>query len=71
MFKFDTQFDFKEAAALEMRRKKEEDRKNRIFNPKVRQIGIDKQSLENQIKEKHNIEEANKRIENAFGNFIT
>ena len=69
MFKFDSRVDNKEAMALEMRKKREEDRKNRIFNAKVRQIGVDTKSLEAQIKEKQLLEEEERRREEAYGYF--
>ncbi|KAL0481928.1 hypothetical protein AKO1_011382 [Acrasis kona] len=42
----------KEQVAIERRRAAEEERKNRIFNPKVRVIGVDKQALDAQVEEK-------------------
>lgn len=40
MYKLDLPVDYKEAAAIERRRNMEEQRKSRIFNAKVRTIGV-------------------------------
>lgn len=40
MYKLDLPVDYKEAAAIERRRLMEEQRKSRIFNAKVRTIGV-------------------------------
>lgn len=66
MYKIGTQVDYKEAASIEMRRKREEDRKNRIFNAKERQIGIDTKSLGMQVKQKQQLADVEKRREEAF-----
>ena len=42
MYKLDLPVDYKEASAIERRRKMEEDRKGRIFNAKIRTIGVSK-----------------------------
>ncbi|XP_034951405.1 RIB43A-like with coiled-coils protein 2 [Chelonus insularis] len=57
MFKFDltTQQDLKVVAKVEKRRQVEETRKRRIFNPRIRQIGIDREFLDKQIKEKQKL----------------
>ncbi|KAI4881272.1 hypothetical protein NFI96_033794 [Prochilodus magdalenae] len=46
------------AAHLDRRRNRELQRQDRIFNAKVRTIGIDKDALDHQVKEKRNNEEA-------------
>lgn len=46
MYKLDLPVDYKQAAAIERRRAMEEERKSRIFNPKVRQIGVSKLKLQ-------------------------
>ena len=40
MYKLDIPLDLKEAAAIERRRKLEKERQNRIFNARVRTIGV-------------------------------
>ncbi|XP_058791408.1 RIB43A-like with coiled-coils protein 2 [Phymastichus coffea] len=47
-----TEQDLKVAAAIERKRQIEEARKARIFNPRVRRIGIDKEFLDKQVEEK-------------------
>ncbi len=67
MYKLDLPIDYKEAAAIERRRNMEEQRKSRIFNAKARIIGIDKQAIEQQIKDKKQIQEMENRREQAYG----
>ncbi|EGI64770.1 RIB43A-like with coiled-coils protein 2 [Acromyrmex echinatior] len=55
MFKFEhraTPEDLKLAASIERKRQNEEARKLRIFNPRIRKIGIDKEFLDRQVEEK-------------------
>ncbi|KYM99597.1 PREDICTED: RIB43A-like with coiled-coils protein 2 [Cyphomyrmex costatus] len=55
MFKFQhraTPEDLKLAASIERKRQTEEARKLRIFNPRIRKIGIDKEFLDKQVEEK-------------------
>ncbi|KYN34808.1 RIB43A-like with coiled-coils protein 2 [Trachymyrmex septentrionalis] len=55
MFKFQnraTPEDLKLAASIERKRQSEEARKLRIFNPRIRKIGIDKEFLDRQVEEK-------------------
>ncbi|XP_050412999.1 RIB43A-like with coiled-coils protein 2 [Patella vulgata] len=52
MYKLDLPVDYKEAAAIERRRKMEEHRQSRIFNSKVRTIGIDEQAIQQQLSDK-------------------
>lgn len=47
-----TKQDLKEAARIEYRRKNEEERKRRIFNPRTRIIGVDREALDQQMIEK-------------------
>ncbi|KAK9873484.1 hypothetical protein WA026_022895 [Henosepilachna vigintioctopunctata] len=58
-----TERDRKEAAAIERRRRIEEERKKRIFDPKTRLFGIDYEALDKQIAEKRRIDDEQKRIE--------
>ena len=67
MYKLDIPIDLKEAAAIERRRNLEEQRKARIFNAKTRLIGIDKQALEQQMKDRQQMELLEKRRNEAFG----
>lgn len=66
MYKLDTPLDRKEAAAIERRRNREQQRQGRIFNAKVRQIGIDVQGLEQQVDEKRQHESRERAREEAF-----
>ncbi|XP_072241501.1 RIB43A-like with coiled-coils protein 2 [Leuresthes tenuis] len=52
--------------SLEKRRSGEAERKERIFNEKVRTIGVDKEALDLQVKEKERREEAEKEEQNAY-----
>ncbi|TMS05406.1 RIB43A-like with coiled-coils protein 2 [Larimichthys crocea] len=54
-------------ASLQRRRNAESERQERIFKDKVRTIGVDKEALDNQMKEKKKQEEAAKEEQNAFG----
>ncbi|XP_055687469.1 RIB43A-like with coiled-coils protein 2 [Lutzomyia longipalpis] len=53
--KIATEKDLREAAAIERRRMREEERKKRIFDPKRRTIGVDCDALNNQLAEKHQL----------------
>lgn len=66
MYKLDLPIDYKEAAAIERRRNMEEQRKSRIFNSKTRVIGIDHQALEQQIQDRRQMEEMERRRDEAF-----
>lgn len=66
MYKLDLPVDYKEAAARERRRLQEEQRKSRIFDSKTRLIGIDKQALEQQIRDRKQMEAMEKKREEAF-----
>ncbi|KAM9377966.1 RIB43A-like with coiled-coils protein 2 [Pholidichthys leucotaenia] len=52
-------------ASLDRRRNREAERKERIFNDKMRTIGVDKEALNMQVKEKKEQEEALKREQSA------
>ena len=67
MFKLNLPADLKEQAAIERRRRLEKERQSRIFNNKYRQIGIDKQALEQQVNDKKFIEELDKKRHDAYG----
>lgn len=66
MYKLDLPIDRKEAAAIERRRNQEEQRKSRIFNAKTRLIGIDEQALQQQIKDRKQMEEMERKRDEAF-----
>ncbi|KAH9488209.1 Protein Tax-1 [Bulinus truncatus] len=66
MYKLDLPVDYKQAAAIERRRAMEEERKTRIFNAKVRQIGIDKQAIEQQVFDRKQMEEYERKRHEAF-----
>ncbi|KAJ8301340.1 hypothetical protein KUTeg_020825 [Tegillarca granosa] len=66
MYKLDLPVDYKEAAAIERRRNMEEQRKSRIFNAKVRTIGIDLQAIEQQKKDKQQQEDYERKRDAAF-----
>ncbi|KAM8752214.1 RIB43A-like with coiled-coils protein 2 [Acanthopagrus schlegelii] len=57
--------DHKARASLQRRRNTETERRERIFNDKVRTIGVDKDALDIQIKEKKKQEEAAREEQNA------
>ncbi|KAL4227175.1 Protein Tax-1 [Mactra antiquata] len=66
MYKLDLPVDYKESAAIERRRNMEEQRKSRIFNAKTRTIGVDLQALQQQINDKKQQEDYEKRRADAF-----
>lgn len=53
-------------ANVEKRRQKETERKERIFNDKLRTIGVDKEALDMQVKEKREQEAAAKKEQIAY-----
>ncbi|NXF31508.1 RIBC2 protein, partial [Nyctibius bracteatus] len=55
--------DLQEAAALERRRQRELQRQSRIFNARVRTIGVDKDALDTQVKDRK-IQEAAEKARN-------
>ncbi|XP_055613285.1 RIB43A-like with coiled-coils protein 2 [Uranotaenia lowii] len=58
--------DRKESAAIERRRRYEESRKQRIFNARRRVIGIDTTVLEQQIQERHQLNEQEREQQRKF-----
>lgn len=63
-----TKQDLKEAARIEFRRKNEEERKRRIFNPRTRLIGVDRDALDQQLMEKKQHREHEAEIQRQFDN---
>ncbi|XP_001607133.1 RIB43A-like with coiled-coils protein 2 [Nasonia vitripennis] len=55
--------DLKAAAAIERKRRIEEERKPRIFNPRIRRIGIDKEYLDRQVEEKKRLQDLQREQE--------
>ncbi|XP_059615811.1 RIB43A-like with coiled-coils protein 2 [Phlebotomus argentipes] len=51
-----TEKDLREAAAIERRREREEERKKRIFDAKARTIGVDVSALDGQLEEKRQLQ---------------
>lgn len=66
MYKLDLPIDMKESAAIERRRIREQHRQSRVFNARVRTIGIDVQALERQVAERKWMEEQERRRSEAF-----
>ncbi|EDO27826.1 predicted protein, partial [Nematostella vectensis] len=66
MYKLDLPVDMKETAAIERRRNRELQRQSRIFNARVRTIGIDLQALETQVADRKRQEVEEQRRHNAF-----
>ncbi|RMC02782.1 hypothetical protein DUI87_19973 [Hirundo rustica rustica] len=60
------QRELEEAAALERRRRRELLRRDRIFNPRIRTIGVDKDALDAQVKERKMQEAAEKAQHERF-----
>ncbi|KAK5867780.1 hypothetical protein PBY51_012243 [Eleginops maclovinus] len=65
MFNFDLASDRLANTSLQRRRNDETERRERIFNDKVRMFGVDKEALNSQMKEKEKQEEAAKVEQNA------
>ncbi|KAI8924394.1 RIB43A-domain-containing protein [Entophlyctis helioformis] len=61
MYKVEVLSDNLQAAAIQRRRRLDEERKQRIFNPKVRVMGIDLQALDEQIQIKNEIKANDKK----------
>nr|DBA21640.1 TPA: hypothetical protein GDO54_018249 [Pyxicephalus adspersus] len=70
MYKLDLPIDPKEIAAIERRRNKEQQRQSRIFNAKVRTIGVDVPTLERQVEERKAMEKLEKARDEAFGKYF-
>ncbi|XP_072259193.1 RIB43A-like with coiled-coils protein 2 [Pyxicephalus adspersus] len=66
MEKLDLPVDLKEAAVLERRRDAELQRQSRVFNARVRTIGVDKNALEIQMRDKKSQEEIENKRQEAF-----
>ncbi|VDO06450.1 unnamed protein product [Rodentolepis nana] len=66
MYKLDLPLDKKEHAAIERRRLFEKQRMARIFNEKIRRIGVDERAIAQQVKEKLEREESERLRELAF-----
>ncbi|VDM33751.1 unnamed protein product [Hydatigera taeniaeformis] len=67
MHKLNLPIDKKEAAAIERRRIAEEQRKARIFNERIRLIGVDESTLAQQVKDKKEREELERCQDIAYG----
>lgn len=68
MYKLDLPIDLRESAAIERRRIKEQQRQSRIFNARVRTIGVDLQALEQQVGERKWMNTQESRRNEAFAN---
>ncbi|XP_028400713.1 RIB43A-like with coiled-coils protein 2 [Dendronephthya gigantea] len=68
MYKLDLPVDMKETAAIQRRRNAELQRQSRIFNARVRTIGVDLDGLKNQAAERKEREETERQREEAFAN---
>jgi len=66
MYKLDLPIDKKEFEAIEARRQRELQRQSRIFNAKVRTIGIDLQAVQEQERDRRMREEMERRRHEAF-----
>ncbi|CAF0810428.1 unnamed protein product [Rotaria sordida] len=66
MFLLNLPINIKEQAAIERRRSEEKKRLSRIFNVKYRTIGIDKASLDEQVKERQYMKNLEKQRNDAF-----
>ncbi|XP_029455918.1 RIB43A-like with coiled-coils protein 2 [Rhinatrema bivittatum] len=66
MYKLDIPVDRKEAAVLERRRNAEVQRQSRIFDCKIRTIGIEKDALDIQVNDKRIREETEKRRQELY-----
>ncbi|CAF1103669.1 unnamed protein product [Rotaria sordida] len=66
MYKLDLPIDLKEKAAIERRRRAEKERQGRIFNAKHRQIGIDKEALNQQIQDRNWMDDLEQKRAAAF-----
>uniref|UniRef100_S4R4J4 RIB43A domain with coiled-coils 1 n=1 Tax=Petromyzon marinus TaxID=7757 RepID=S4R4J4_PETMA len=60
------QLEQREAAAIARRRRLESERRGRIFNPKVRTIGVDLDGLNEQVEQRRFREQQEKTREEAF-----
>ena len=67
MYKLDLPIDQKEASAIERRRNQELERQNRIFNSKVRTIGVDVQGITEQVHDRKLQEQREHDRDEAYG----
>lgn len=68
MYKLDLPIDQKEASAIERRRNQELERQNRIFNSKVRTIGVDVQGITEQVHDRQLQEQREHDRDEAYAN---
>lgn len=68
MYKLDLPLDTKEFSAIESRRKREQERQDRIFNAKTRTIGVDLDGIAAQVKDRKIREQTEKARDDAFMN---
>lgn len=66
MYKLDLPIDLKEAAAIERRQNLEKARQNRIFNARVRTIGVDVDALSQQVNDRKIKEDTEKARDESF-----
>ncbi|XP_058874593.1 RIB43A-like with coiled-coils protein 1 [Acipenser ruthenus] len=68
MYKVDVPLDaeLREAAAVERRRNQELQRQSRVFNPRVRTMGLDTDSLGQQVQQRRQREESERHRERAY-----
>lgn len=67
-FQYATKQDLKEAACIEFRRRNEEERKKRIFNPRTRMIGVDREAIDKQLLEKNQQRQHEAEIQQRYDN---
>ncbi|XP_066257088.1 RIB43A-like with coiled-coils protein 2 [Euwallacea similis] len=65
-FQLMTEKNRREATYIERRRIQEEERKKRLFNPKLRLIGIDTEALKSQVDQRKRLNLEEKRIDRIF-----
>lgn len=58
--------DDKETLAIERRRQREEERKKRIMDPKLRMFGVDTKALDSQVEVKKKIAESEKKVDEYY-----
>ncbi|XP_077325484.1 RIB43A-like with coiled-coils protein 2 isoform X2 [Lithobates pipiens] len=66
MYKLDLPVDLKEAAVLQRRRDAELQRQSRVFDARVRTVGVDKDALRHQIQDKKTRKETDNKRQEAF-----
>ncbi|CAF1570306.1 unnamed protein product [Rotaria magnacalcarata] len=66
MYKLDIPLNLKETAAIERRRRAEKERQGRVFNSKYRQIGVDKEALDQQVEDRNWLEDLEQKRADAF-----